>query len=84
LLELTAYSDESVTDGAVFCMAGYLAAASEWEAFDLPWNEALEAEALGELKMSLCEGQPQRQARFIERRGLLIGVFGLSKVLVRG
>lgn len=54
-LDLRAYCDESGTQGLDFCIAGYLAPASEWAKLDEPWKHALEEAGLTEFKMRDCE-----------------------------
>ena len=59
MLDLRAYCDESVThDEApnIFCIAGWVAHASEWRDFDKEWKRALKRESLTEFKASQCAG----------------------------
>jgi hypothetical protein len=51
---LTAYCDESGTQGHDFVIAGYLASASDWDAVEETWNEALGIAGLSEFRMSDC------------------------------
>lgn len=59
MLDLRAYCDESVThDQApnIFCIAGWVAHATEWRDFDKEWRRALKAESLTEFKAAQCAG----------------------------
>lgn len=59
MLDLRAYCDESIThDQApnIFCIAGWVAHASEWRDFDKEWERALNRESLTEFKASQCAG----------------------------
>ncbi len=57
--DLRAYCDESIThDKApnIFCIAGWVAHASEWRDFDKEWQRALKAEGLIEFKAAQYAG----------------------------
>jgi hypothetical protein len=76
MLELQAFSDESATDGAVYCVAGYWAVARAWEPFDAAWREVLGETGLSEFHAEDCqnghgefkgrEDRPEIRHRFAE------------------
>ncbi|HVB13339.1 MAG TPA: DUF3800 domain-containing protein [Candidatus Dormibacteraeota bacterium] len=54
MLELSAFSDESYTGHAVYCVAGYWAVAKAWERFDEEWNAELSRLGLTEFHSEEC------------------------------
>jgi hypothetical protein len=65
-LDVTAYCDESEMTDSVYVVAGYVAPRADWDALAGPWTDALAAEGLAEFKMSACQGQDERQRRFLD------------------
>jgi hypothetical protein len=55
MFEITAYCDESESAHQVHALAGYWAAAKEWERFEAAWNAELAAVGLTEFHAADCE-----------------------------
>lgn len=63
-LRLTAYCDESGTQGNDLVLAGYVAAAVEWDGVDRAWRQELDAKGLTEFKTVDCfAGQGEFKGR---------------------
>jgi hypothetical protein len=87
MLNMAAYWDESESAHQVYCVAGYWAAARDWEQFENLWRAELDCRGIREFHAVDCEhghgefegrtDRPEMQRRFIEiiRQSRIRGVF---------
>ena len=82
-LDLTAYCDESGTQGHDLILAGYLAPASEWLRVEEAWSGALRDADLSEFKMQDCHqghGEFRGRADRVELRERFFSIIESAEV----